>query len=98
MSAQLIITMRADFAKQVAQKKRSFDILTLLKRLDTARLIGAPGYSMRVVLDENEVPTLCEALGPDFVVEQDYALQTFSRDRRSAAGRPVSGVAGTPRR
>lgn len=98
MSAQLIITMRAEFAKQVARNRRLFDISALLERLDTARLVGAPGFSMRVILDEDEVPALREALGSNFVVEQDYALDTFGARRDRPAPGAASAVAGNRRR
>lgn len=86
MSAQLIITMRASFAKAFAKDRSLFDISEVLNRLGTARLVGAPGYSMRVVIDEAEVPALREVLGAEFVVEPDYVMDTFG-------GRPAASAA-----
>jgi len=95
---QLIITMRAEFARKFARNKSLFDISALLDRLDTARLVGAPGYSMRVILDEDEVPVLAKALGPNFVIEQDYALDTFGEQRRAGRQRSSSAAAEIRRR
>jgi hypothetical protein len=94
---QLLITMNGKLAREFARDKTMLDIASLFSALRTVRLIGSPGYSMRVSIDDGEVPALRQALGPNFVVEADYALETFSEARpRQNSG--ATGSARTQRR
>jgi hypothetical protein len=87
MTAQLIITMRGPFARRFAEDRSILNMSALLRSLASVRLIGSPGFSMRVSVDEAEVPALQKILATNFIVEPDYAmkLQNGGRGRRSAA-------------
>jgi hypothetical protein len=78
MSIQLLITMRQDLAKRFAKDRSAFDVDSITGVARSARLIGPPGYSMRVSVDETEVGQLRGALEALFRVEPDYVLETFS--------------------
>ena len=73
--------MTPQLAENVASGRSRMDVSTLLKRVRSCRLIGEPGYSMRISIDEEEIPALRRALGDNFSVEVDYALDSFSRRR-----------------
>ena len=86
MTAQLLLTMTSDFAAQVSRSRKRVNGQALLKGLRTAKLIGPPGFSMRVSVDESELPALRKQLGSKFVIEPDYVLETFGpRPRRPSA-------------
>jgi len=91
MLKQLLLTMRSDFAARYRRDASVFDHDDLLSGFTTARLIGAPGYSMRVSVDQNELRDLKRALQDRFVVEPDHVLRTFGKrpSRRVSLGRRV---------
>lgn len=76
---QLLITMTPNRAEQFSRDRSRLDVDSLFGALSSCRLIGRPGYSMRVAIDEAEIQALREVLGPDFIVEHDYALDSFGR-------------------
>ena len=88
MSIQLLVTMRQDLARRFSRDRSVLDVASITDAARSARLIGAPGYAMRVSVDETEEGQLRGALEGRFLVEPDYALETFSGPRRRAtAGR-----------
>jgi hypothetical protein len=102
MTAQLIITMRRELAKQFARDKAAVDVKALLAPLSTLRFLSKPSYSVRVTVDDTEVPVLKRLLGRQFIVEPDYVMHVLSPERtdRQRARRPtgVNRAAGTQAR
>lgn len=78
MISQLIITMRGGLARRFARDRSLLDVASLLGPIGSARLIGAPGFSMRVAVDADEEPTLRQRLGPDFIVDHDHVMESFA--------------------
>lgn len=92
MTSQLIITMRSELARRFAQDRSVLDVSSLLEAFGSARLIGAPGFSMRVSVDDREAKALESALDDSFVVESDYAMSSFQQSKS------ISRAGGTRRR
>jgi hypothetical protein len=78
MTVQLLITMRRDFARLFARDRSLLDVASITDAASSARLISAPGFSMRIAVDESEVVDVRRALGSNFVLEPDYVMETFS--------------------
>jgi hypothetical protein len=91
MLKQFLLTMRSEFASRYRDDERELDGAQLLRGFRSARLIGAPGYSMRVVVEQDEVRALKKALSGRFIIEPDHVLHTFSKrpGRRLMLGRRV---------
>jgi hypothetical protein len=79
MMKQFILTMRSDFAERYKHNVKVLDGRTLLRGLDTARLIGSLGYSMRVAVAPEEVQAMMDALDDRFLIEPDHVFHTFSK-------------------
>ena len=89
MSVQLLVTMRGEFARRYLATGTAIALRDLAPRVSTARMIGDPGYSMRIRVDEKEEALLREALDANFLVEPDYSMQTFGRVGSRSKGRAV---------
>jgi len=70
MRTRLIVTMRHAFARKYATQHSLFNPDVLFRGLVTARLIDAPGYSMRISVEQNEEDLLCHRLERDFVIHR----------------------------
>jgi len=77
MRMQLIATMRSDYARRYAADRSLLDAPALLRGLASAELVGAPGYSMRISIDQRDWPALEQRLTGNFIVQPDHILQTF---------------------
>lgn len=70
MRTRLIVTMRHAFARRYATQHSLFKPDVLFRGLLTARLIDAPGYSMRILVEQTEEDILCHRLEHDFVIHR----------------------------
>jgi hypothetical protein len=86
---QLIITMREDLAERFAKDRKGFDFASIFAPFQSLKLIGRPGYSTRVRLDEAEVPKIKAALARQFIVEDDFVMQVLGT---RASARPAPRV------
>jgi len=82
MRTQLIITMRKGLARRYARDRSLLDVAALLGHFTGARIIGRPGFSMRVSVKSAQVADLKRHLGQDFVVEHDLPLECFASGKR----------------
>lgn len=69
MRTHVIVSMRSAFARRYAIERSLLDVSMLLSGIETARLIGSPGYSMRISVEEREAYALTCRLEPNFVIE-----------------------------
>ena len=76
MPKQLLVTMRGERAERYAQNRVPPLFADLAPEAASLRLIGTPGYCMRVVVDDADEAYLRDVLKKDFVVEDDYTLTT----------------------
>lgn len=81
MRTQLIATMRKEFARRYSADESLLDTRALLRGFSSARLIGSPGFSMRISVEEQEAGALKKALSANFILGNDYTLQTFPARR-----------------
>jgi hypothetical protein len=89
---QLLMTMRAEFAKQYAKDRSVLDMSALLEGLDNARVIGKAGYSTRIVVEDSDVDALKAKLESSFIIEPDYTMHGFdSRPRQANPAQPGQG-------
>jgi hypothetical protein len=88
---QLLVTMRADTLSRDARARSLAQITDVLQAFQ-AKIIGVPGFSMRIAVAAADEPGLRAELERNFIVEEDYALRTFGRST------PVSATARTPGR
>jgi len=74
---QLVVTMRREYAQHYAVHRPPLQLAHLAPGVRTARFIGRPGFSSRVVVAEAEFELLRQALAENFIVEDDILLETF---------------------
>lgn len=72
MRTRLIVTMRNAFARRYVAHHSLLKPEILLDGLLSARLIGAPGYCMRISVEQSEEVALRSRLDRDFVIQRDY--------------------------
>ena len=82
LRTQLVITMRAPFARRYAKDRSLLDVGSLLRSFSGARIIGRPGFSMRLSVQSTQVADLERRLTEDFVVEPDHAFECFDPQSR----------------
>jgi hypothetical protein len=87
---QLIITMRKELAERFAKDRKGFDFASIFAPFETLKLIGRPGYSTRVRLDDVEVPKMKTLLAPQFIVEDDFVMQVLQRPAAVASAPRVA--------
>lgn len=92
--AQVLITMRRQFARRFAKDRSLLDVASLFAPFESVELLGQPGYSMRVWVKDTEIADLERALRDDFIVESDYVLQLLTSPSPATERSPVKGVAG----
>ena len=89
MRTQLIATMRNGYARRYAADRTALDAVALLKGIGSAELIGAPGYSMRISVEQADLPALRKRLLADFTLQDDYVLHTFGTKRPARVRRRI---------
>lgn len=94
MPKQLLITMRGERAERYAADRMPPLFADLAPEAASLKLIGKPGYCMRVVIDDADEAYLRDMLAGEFIVEDDYTMRSFDAVTASAG----TGDAGsTPR-
>lgn len=70
MCTHLTIAMHDRFARRYVSHRSLLNTRTLLAGIGSARLIGAPGFSMKIAVDDQEVDLLTSRLERDFIIEK----------------------------
>jgi hypothetical protein len=69
MSKRLFVAMHDSFARRYAGCRSLLNTGDLLGGIGSAKLIGAPGYSMEIAVDDHDEAALRVRLAPNFIIE-----------------------------